>query len=160
MTGVCDREGSTVTEVNKQLVRRHFDEIFNKRNLDVCDELMAEDYVEHGIAAFAEREPGRVNGPEAMKGTARWLLAQFPDLHMEIEAIVAEGDLVVCRVRSRGTNKGALSDAVPATNKSFEATASHWFRVANGRLAEHWSARDDLTAMLQLGVVTRPAPPG
>ncbi len=59
-----------MSEANKGLVLRHFEEIFNKRNLAVCDEIMAEDYLEHGMAAFARSAPGRVNGPKAMRGTA------------------------------------------------------------------------------------------
>lgn len=83
-----------MTEANKELVRRHFEEIFNRQDLARADELMAPDYLEHAVAPFGQAEPGRVNGPAAMRQTAQWLLAQFPDLHMRIEAMVAEGDLV------------------------------------------------------------------
>jgi hypothetical protein len=55
-----------MSEANKELARRHFEEIWNQRNLDVADELMAQDYVEHGVAPFGQAEPGRVNGPAAM----------------------------------------------------------------------------------------------
>lgn len=67
-----------MSEANKQLVRRHFEEIFNKRNFAVCDEIMAEEFVEHAAAPFAPSAPGKVNGPQAMRQTAEWLLAQFP----------------------------------------------------------------------------------
>ena len=67
---------------------------------------MTEDCLEHAVAPFGQAEPGRVNGPAAMRETAGWLLAQFPDLHMTIEAIVAEGDTVAVRVLSEGTNLG------------------------------------------------------
>ena len=80
-----------MSEANKELVRRHFEEIFNQQNLAVCDEIMAEDYVEHAAAPFAQTAPGRVNGPQAIRETVEWLLAQFPDLHMTIEAMIAEG---------------------------------------------------------------------
>ena len=46
------------------------------------NELMTEDCLEHAVAPFGQAEPGRVNGPAAMRETAGWLLAQFPDLHM------------------------------------------------------------------------------
>ncbi len=64
-----------MSEANKQLVRRHFEEIFNQKNPAVCDEIMAEDFLEHGVAPFAQSAPGRVNGPQAMRATARgcWL---------------------------------------------------------------------------------------
>jgi len=126
-----------VSEANKELVRRHFEEIFNRKNQAVCDEIMAHDYLEHAAAPFSESAPGRVNGPEAMRQTAEWLLAEFPDLHMEIEAMVAEGDTVAVRVHSEGTNLGPLNGVVPPTGKRFRARQSHWYRVEDGKLAEH-----------------------
>jgi predicted ester cyclase len=148
-----------MSEANKELVRRHFEELWNHKDLAAADELMAQDYLEHAIAPFGQAEPGRVKGPAAMRETAEWLLAQFPDLHMTIEAIVAEGDLVAVRVLSEGTNLGPLNGVVPPTGKRFAARQSHWFRVADDRLAEHWATREDLVAMLQLGVVQPPGGP-
>lgn len=145
-----------MSEVNKDLVRRHFQQIWNVRNLDACDEMMAVDFVEHAPAPFATNAPGRVNGPEAMRETVRWLTKQFPDIHFGVESIVADGDLVVARVISEGTNTGRLNGVLPPSGKAFRAVQCHWFRVQNGKLAEHWAVRDDLTAMLQLGVVTSP----
>jgi predicted ester cyclase len=146
-----------MSEANKGLVRRHFEELWNRRDMVVADELMAEDYLEHAVAPFGQGEPGRVNGPAAIRQTAEWLLAQFPDLQMRIEAIVAEGDTVAVRVLSEGTNLGPLNGVVPPTGRRFVARQSHWFRVADGRLAEHWATREDLVAMLQLGVVQPPS---
>ncbi len=54
-----------MSEANKELVRRHFEEIFNRQNFDACDDLMAEDYVEHAVAPFGQSEPGNVHGPTA-----------------------------------------------------------------------------------------------
>jgi len=88
-----------MSQHNMDLVRRHFEEIWNRRDAQACDELMAEDFVENGAAPFEARAPGRVSGPGAMRGTVGWLTAQFPDLTFEIEAIVADGDLVVARGR-------------------------------------------------------------
>jgi predicted ester cyclase len=148
-----------MSEANKELVRRHFEEIFNHKNLAVCDEIMAEDFVEHAAAPFAPSAPGRVNGPQAMRATAEWLLAQFPDLHMTIEAIVAEGDSVAVRILSEGTNLGAFNGVMPPTGKHFVARQSHWFLVADNKLAEHWATREDLPAMLQLGILQPPGRP-
>ncbi len=148
-----------MSEANKELVRRHFEEIFNQKNLAVCDEIMAEDYVENAAAPFAQSAPGRVNGPQAMRATAEWLLAQYPDLHMTIEAMISEGDTVAVRILSEGTNLGALNGVVPPTGKRFEARQSHWFRVAENKLVEHWATREDLPAMLQLGIVQAPDKP-
>ncbi len=148
-----------MSEANKELVRRHFEEIFNRKNLALCDEIMAEDFVEHAEAPFAQSAPGRVNGPQAMRGTAEWLLAQFPDLHMTIEAMIAEGDTVAVRILSEGTNLGSFNGVVPPTGKRFSARQSHWFRVAENKLVEHWATREDLPAMLQLGIIRPPGRP-
>jgi hypothetical protein len=61
--------------------------------------------------------------------------------------------LAEARVRSAGTNLGKLGGFAPATNKRFVAEQSHWYRVAGGKLCEHWATRDDLAAMLQMGVI-------
>src|SRR5215831_14454621 len=144
MLTIASREGESMSEANKELVRRHFEEIFNNKNLAVCDEIMAEEFDEHAPAPFSSSEPGRVNGPKAMRETAQWLLKQFPDMHMTIEAIVAEGDMVVARVLSEGTNLGAFNGVIPPTGKRFSARQSHWYRIADNKLAEHWVTREDL----------------
>ena len=79
---------------------------------------------------------------------------------MTIESIVEEGDLIAARVLSEGTNSGLLNGVIPPTGRRFSATQSHWFRVEDGRLAEHWATREDLPAMIQLGVISPPGPPG
>jgi len=143
----------------KDLARRWCEEIFNEKNVAVCDEIMADRYVDHAAAPFGGSAPGEVNGPEHMRGVAAWLFGQFPDLRMEIEALIAEGDTVAVRVRSEGTNLGRVGGMAPPTGKRFSAGQTHWFRVVDGRLAEHWATRDDLSAMLQLGVLQPPGPP-
>jgi hypothetical protein len=57
------RRRRSVSEANKELVRRHFEEIFNRKNFAACDEMMAEDYLEHAPAPFSEDSPGKVTGP-------------------------------------------------------------------------------------------------
>ena len=59
-----------MSETNKQLVLRHFEEIWNKRDLSVCDQIMAADYVENAAAPFGTSVPGRVDGPDATRRTA------------------------------------------------------------------------------------------
>lgn len=145
-----------MSSVQVDLVRRHFEQMWNQRDFAACADLIAETYVEHGTAPFAETAPGRVHGPTAMRETMEWLLAQFPDLSFTVEALVADDDLVAARVRATGSNLGRLNGCLPASGRAFNYTQSHWFRIADGKLAEHWATRDDLTAMLQLGVVTPP----
>jgi predicted ester cyclase len=99
-----------------------------------------------------------VDGPTHLRETAEWLLAQFPDLRMTVMAVAADGDTVAVRVLSEGTNGGSLNGVVPPTGRRFSAEQSHWFRIQDGRLAEHWATRDDLGTMLQLGVLQPPSP--
>jgi predicted ester cyclase len=152
-------KGVDMSEANKEIVRRHFEEIFNRQNFAVCDEIVAEDYVEHAVAPFGQSAPGRVNGPQATRQTVEWLLAQFPDMRMTIEAMVSEGDTVAVRVLSEGTNLGPLNGVVPPTGRHFSARQSHWYRISGGKLAEHWATREDLPTMLQLGVIQPPGAP-
>ncbi len=133
--------------------------VFNDRAFEACCDLATEAYVEHAIAPFGRVEPGLVNGPEHLREVAEWLLAQFPDLRMTPLAMVCDGSTVVARVLSEGTNRGRLSGVMPPTGRFFSAEQTHWFRVDDGRLAEHWATRDDLTAMLQLGVIAAPGSP-
>lgn len=142
-----------------QALVRDWVAMFNSGDLHDAERLAAPDFVEHAVAPFGLTEPGPVAGPTHLREAAEWLLAQFPDLTMKIEAIVAEGDLVAALVASTGTNCGPLNGVIPPTGKSFAARQTHWFRIRGGRLAEHWATRDDLTAMIQLGVVPPPARP-
>ncbi len=143
-------------DIGKDLVRRHFEEMWNERNLDLCEELMAVAFTEHAPAPLSSDSPGAVNGPEAMRGTCTWLLEQFPDLIMTVEMMIGEGDLVAALVWAEGTNGGKLNGFLPPSGRAFKYRQTHWFRVRDGQLCEHWATRDDLDVMLQLGVVTPP----
>lgn len=145
--------------VGKELVGRLTDEVFNGRKMEVLDDLMADDFVENAVAPFGSQAPGRVKGPDHMRGVVQWLVEQFPDLHFDILSVVAEDDLVAVRLHAEGTNLGRLNGVIPPTGKRFATQQTHWYRVVDGRLAEHWANRDDLAAMLQLGVIPRPGPP-
>ena len=133
--------------------------MFNTGDGSDADQIAADDYVEHALAPFGRAEPGPVRGPEHLRAAAAWLLDQFPDLRMTIELLVADGDLVAAMITSTGTNLGRLNGVMPPTGRPFSARQSHWFRIRDGRLAEHWATRDDLDAMLQLGVLERPGRP-
>lgn len=142
-----------------QLSMRVFDEIFNQRKTDLCDELFASHYVEHAVAPFGTSEPGAVDGPSHMRGVVTWLVDQFPDMQMQVESIVGDDSMAAVLVRSTGTNLGKLNGVIPPTGNTFDAQQSHWYRAHNGKLVEHWAVRDDLTSMIQLGVVSPPGPP-
>lgn len=137
-------------EENKAKVRRIVEEVYNKGNLDVVDEILASDYIYHG--------PGgqEVRGPEGMKQMMGMFRSAFPDLYIITEDLVAEGDKVVQRYTVRGTHKGDLMGIAP-TGKQVTITGMIMLRFAGGRIAEGWENYDELGMMQQLGVV---APPG
>jgi predicted ester cyclase len=102
----------------------------------------------------------RVPGPAGFYSTALWLRAAFADLRYDIHHVVANGDLVVVNSTMNGrhvapfvvyTAEGEVDAAFPATGKSFSITQSHWIRIEDGKLIEHWANRDDLGQARQLG---------
>ena len=118
---------------NKALVRRYFEEFFNDRALDGAADVCATDYTEHALAPFGDAEPGAVDGPEHVRRTVAWLTDQYPDLRMDIEALVAEDDLVVARVLSVGTYTGRHTRREPPTGRSLQLGADAL--VPGGRTA-------------------------
>ncbi|MGV1037720.1 MAG: ester cyclase [Candidatus Nanopelagicales bacterium] len=144
---------------NQETVSRFFEDLFNCQDTSCAVDIAAPNYVEHAVAPFGREEPGAVDGPSHLRDTSAWLLEQFPDLKMTIELMVEDGDMVAVLVRSEGTNVGKLNGVVPPTGKRFSSRQSHWFRLEDGLLAEHWATREDLPAMIQLGVIQPPGPP-
>lgn len=152
-------EGDDQVGIGAELVTRWVEELFNKRDLAAAESLIAEIYIEHAIEPFGTTEPGPIEGPEGMRRTVRWLVDQFPDVHMTIEELISQGDLVAVRVLTTGTSLGMLNGVIPPTGNKFSARQTHWFRIVEGRLAEHWATREDLPAMIQLGVIHPPRRP-
>ncbi len=147
-----------MTDDHKALVHRLFEQGFNERATEIFDELIATDYVEHAREPFRTEEPGKVDGPKHMQSVVAWLVEQFPDVTIKVLDVVADGNTLVARVATEGTSLGRLGGVIPPTGKRFSAEQSHWYRVRDGKLAEHWAVRDDLSAMMQLGVLA-PATP-
>jgi predicted ester cyclase len=102
----------------------------------------------------------RDKGPEAMYATALWLRAAFSDMAFEIHDSTQEGDLVTVHATFSGRQTGTfvawapdatIAMAFPARGRSFAVTHSHWFRMKNGKIVEHWANRDDRSMGDQLG---------
>jgi steroid delta-isomerase-like uncharacterized protein len=142
----------STTEANKALVRRFYEQI-DAGNLDVVDELVAEDYLDHGPPPFP-MPPGR----EGVKESFRLFWAATPGRHV-IEDQIAEGDKVVTRMTAYGKHEGDLP-GIPATGRDMEMTATVIHRIADGRLVEKWSNKDVLRMLQQLGVIPPMGPPG
>jgi steroid delta-isomerase-like uncharacterized protein len=139
-------------EENKALFQRTYEELLNRGDLDVADELVAPTFINH------EAPPGRDHGPESMRGLATMLRTAFPDLHFEIEDMDAEGDTVAGRLTMSGTHEGPLM-GTPPTGRSVRQDHMHFVRFRDGKAVEHWGVRDDLGMMQQLGVISKPGEP-
>jgi steroid delta-isomerase-like uncharacterized protein len=137
------------TEENKALEERSTAEVWNKGNLAVADEIFAPDVVLHGAP------PELPSGIEGIKAGVTAYRAAFPDLHLTIDDLIAEGDKVVSRWTMRATHKGELF-GIPATGKQVTVTGMSISRVAGGKIAESWNSSDQLSLMQQLGVVPTP----
>ena len=117
-----------------------------KKKLAVADELFTSDYIYHGPQGQEFR------GTESLKQLLSHYLEAFPDLHIEIEDLIAEGDKVVSRVVSRGTHKGELQ-GIALTGNEVTTTLILITRLADGKVVEDWESRDDLGMLQQLGVI-------
>jgi predicted ester cyclase len=121
---------------------------FNTGQLDVIDDLVRPDAIEH--AADPKLTTNR--GPTPLKETIRAVRTAFPDLKVVPEQIVVEGDLLMARVRMTGTNRGPWEGG-PATNKAFDIDSVDIVRYQAGRVVEHWEVMDRLTMLQQLGLL-------
>ena len=136
-------------ESNKAVVRRLIEEGYNEGRLDVVDELVAPDVFNHPAV------PEHQHGIDGFKHVIVWVRDIAPDTHYQIDDIIAEGDKVAVRMTVSGTHTGPIGD-IPPTGKRFSVDYVNWFRLADGKVAELWAVRDDLTRLQQLGLIPVP----
>jgi steroid delta-isomerase-like uncharacterized protein len=135
------------TEDNKALMRRFLEEVFNKKNLAAIDELIAPNHIDHSAGAA-----GSPAGPEGSRQLIGMMLTAFPDMHVTVEDMIAEGDKVVVRFTERGTQQGAFG-SIPPTGKHVEVSTIDIVRIEGGKIAEEWGIDDMLGMLQQLGLV-------
>ncbi|MFQ5901607.1 MAG: ester cyclase [Thermodesulfobacteriota bacterium] len=140
-------------EENKAIMRRWYEEVLNKGNLAVVDELIATDCVDHNPLA-----PELPAGLEGVKQGFTMFRTAFPDVRVTVEDMIAEGDKVVSRLTLRGTHKGEFMGIAPA-GKQVTVASIDIVRIAGGKMVEHWDVIDELSMMQQLGVVPPPGEP-
>lgn len=136
-----------MSEANKHVVRRLFDELWNQGNLSVADEVFTPNYTQHDSAT-----PDLGRGPESERKRANLYRSAFPDLRLTIENIISEGDTVMARWSCQATHKGELS-GIPATGIRIAITGISIARFSSGKIAEGWVQWDALGMMHQLGVI-------
>jgi steroid delta-isomerase-like uncharacterized protein len=133
------------TEDNKTLVRRFYEEVWDRGNTDVAFDVFADDYVRHDPRA-TEALPG----PAGQKQIAEDFRAAFPDLRMTVGLVVGDGDFVVGRWTATGTHLGQWGSLAP-TGRRATFSAVNIFRFERGKVVEIWNHRDDLGLREQLG---------
>ena len=137
-----------MSEENEALVRRYFEEIWNKGNLELIEELFTTNFVRHGPVGTE----GEVRGPEEFKGLVSTYHAGLPDFRVTIDEMIAEGDRVVTRWTVRGTHQGELMGNAPTGNQ-ITFTGYLFDRISGGKIEEEWVDYDTLHVMQEIGAV-------
>ena len=137
-----------LTDDNKALVQRFYEEVINQKNLAALDQFVAPNAVNHTVPL------GLPQGPNQF---LTMHLNAFPDMKVTVEDLLADGDKVVALVSIRGTQQGAFR-AVSPTGKPITVMGINIFRIVNGKMVEHWGLVDRIGALQQLGVVPQSGP--
>jgi steroid delta-isomerase-like uncharacterized protein len=141
-----------MSDTNKAIVRRLYEEVFEGGHLDLADELVAADCRDYG-------DPQDRRGPGRVKEVATMLKAAFSDQHWEILELIAEHDRVVMHSTISGTHSGPFM-GIPPTGRAFSGVHHVYiFGIQDGRIADHQAVRDDITLMRQLGLIPSPPSP-
>ena len=141
-----------MSEANKAVVRRTFEEIFPACDVEALAEVTDRDVVHHG------RRPDEPAGLEGVTRTMLWLAQAFSDQRWEIQHLIAEYDLVTVHATHHGRHTGDLM-GIPPTGREVAYDYIQILRFRDGKAVEHWGVHDSMTLMRQLGVgQERPAP--
>ena len=135
---------------NKAIVQRFWGVWEEENFVDLIDELLAPDYVNHSPGM-----PGQPTGPEGVKAVVSMFRSGMPDLRVTIEDMIAEGDKVAVRYTIEGTHEGELF-GVPPTGQRLSIKSISVERVSDGKIIEHWRVTDSLDMMQQLGAIPTP----
>lgn len=136
-------------EAQKNVIRRFLDEVWNHGRLDVVDEVLPEDFIDHAAVDFS---PARYK---------EWVIetrTAFPDYHVEIHSLICEGTWVACRMINSGTHLGPLvmeeGQVIAPTGRHCRWPDMLMGYFQNGRPKEGWICTDRLALLAQLGVAT------
>lgn len=137
---------------NKAIVRSYIEEVWNKGNVQIADQLIHQNLVNHLAPTVAP-------GPDGIKQSFTAFRTAFPDLETKILHLIAEGDIVVVHWVSRGTLKGATDvkgvGRINPTNKNATWSGTNIYRIADKKIAEIWANVDALQQAYQLGFIPR-----
>lgn len=137
-------------EENKKTVRRFYEEVLEKGNLAIIDEMVADNYKEH------ETIPGIEPNKTGLKEWIKMTRSAFPDLKMEVEDMIAEGDKVAVMARMKGTHQGEFLGK-KGTGRKLDMPFVDVILFKDGKVMEHWGYTDNLKMMEQLQLDFTPA---
>ena len=137
-------------EANKALIRRYMEAV-DTGDVNIVDEFVAPDFVDH--SPF----PGMTPDREGLKQAFRFFLTATPGYHT-VHEVIAEGDMVAARITGWGRHEGELL-GIPATGKDIQMSGMVFWRIAGGKIVEHWSQTDMVGLLQQLGAMPPPAMP-
>jgi steroid delta-isomerase-like uncharacterized protein len=132
----------TIEERNKAIATRVFEEIFNQGRFDVADEIYSRDFQNHGSHRTID-----------LKTDQDYVHAEkqaFPDLRLQVERLIAEGDLVAALWTFRGTHTAGGYGGLPATGTPIDMRGITIWRIVDGKIREEWSCFDELGAYSQV----------
>lgn len=135
------------SENSKALMWRITDEIWNNGRLDLIDELIAEDLVDHVELAGLEG-----SGRARYRASIEMMRAGFPDYRNPLEFVIAEDAFAVSYGRSTGTHQGEFF-GIPPTGRNIDVATWGILRFENGQAVERWGLADNLAIMQQLGLM-------
>ena len=130
-------------------VRRMFDEVINNKNLDAIDELVAPSFMNHSM-------PMPEPGPAGFRQVISAFTTAFPDMRVDIDDVIVDGDRVATRGTMTGTHDGEFN-GIPATGRSVNIPYIDVWRFDGDKAVENWVTMDMLGMMQQLGVVPEPS---
>jgi predicted ester cyclase len=136
-------------EHNQTVVRRYYEEVKNQGNLDLLEELIVPDYIEHNPL------PGQGQGLAGLRQRAEMLQSAFR-ARLTVEDMIAEGDKVVVRFANYLVQQGMIL-GIPATGKSATIQGIAIHRIRGGKIAERWILVDNVSLLQQLGAIPQPS---
>lgn len=132
---------------NIQLIKRYFDEVWNNGQLEVLDDIISPDYINHNPGM-----PNPIPGPDGLKPIIVGIRKAFPDLKYVIENMVVSDDQVAIQTTMHGTHTGDFFGVAP-TYKTVRVNQMQIERISNGKIIEHWRVTDELVLLKQLGQI-------
>lgn len=139
-----------MSNANKQIVRRLYDEIFNNQDSRAIDVLIADNIT------IYDPVMGEMHGIDAFRQFAAVFQSAFSEQNTTVESIIAENDLVAALHTHAGVNTGSFM-GLPPTNRAISVRGLELFRIANGKIVELWRHDDDAGLLRQLGIIPAPA---